>query len=119
MEVKINREIRDYTESLFFGLSLRQCVYTLLALAVAGGIYLLLRPVANGEIISWLCILGAAPFVAMGFLKWHGMTAGRFLMVWFRSRILEPKFLPFQPASPYGNVLREREQGKKKKHRKR
>ncbi|MCQ4638636.1 PrgI family protein, partial [Anaerovorax odorimutans] len=24
MEVKINREIRDYTESMFFGLSMRQ-----------------------------------------------------------------------------------------------
>lgn len=29
MEVKINREIRDYTESLFFGLSLRQFFFLL------------------------------------------------------------------------------------------
>ena len=27
MEVKINKEIRDYTESMFFGLSLRQFVF--------------------------------------------------------------------------------------------
>ena len=27
MEVKINREIRNYTESMFFGLSLRQCIF--------------------------------------------------------------------------------------------
>lgn len=27
MEVKINREIRNYTESMFFGLSLRQFVF--------------------------------------------------------------------------------------------
>ncbi len=31
MEVKINREIRDYTESLFFGLSLRQFIFSVLA----------------------------------------------------------------------------------------
>ena len=35
MEVKINREIRNYTESVFFGLSLRQCVFSLLAVGVA------------------------------------------------------------------------------------
>ena len=27
MEVKVNREIRDYTESMFFGLSLRQFIF--------------------------------------------------------------------------------------------
>lgn len=27
MEVKINREIRNYTESMFFGLSMRQFVF--------------------------------------------------------------------------------------------
>lgn len=35
MEVKINREIRNYTESMFFGLSLRQFVFSLLAVGVA------------------------------------------------------------------------------------
>lgn len=27
MEVKINREIRNYTEAVFFGLSLRQIIF--------------------------------------------------------------------------------------------
>ena len=31
MEVKINREIRNYTESMFFGLSLRQFIFSVLA----------------------------------------------------------------------------------------
>ena len=35
MEVKINREIRNYTESMFFGLSLRQFVFSILALGIA------------------------------------------------------------------------------------
>lgn len=38
MEVKINREIRNYTESMFFGLSLRQFV-SLLAVGVAVLLY--------------------------------------------------------------------------------
>ena len=32
MEVKINREIRNYTESMFFGLSLRQLIFSALVL---------------------------------------------------------------------------------------
>lgn len=27
MEVKINKEIREYTESIFFGLTMRQCFF--------------------------------------------------------------------------------------------
>ena len=46
MEVKINREIRNYTESMFFGLSLRQFIFSVLACGVAVGLYFLLRPYA-------------------------------------------------------------------------
>ena len=31
MEVKINKEIRNYTESMFFGLSMRQFLFSVLA----------------------------------------------------------------------------------------
>ena len=34
MEVKINKEIRDYTESVYFGLSLRQFIFSILACLV-------------------------------------------------------------------------------------
>ena len=43
MEVKINREIRNYTESVFFGLSLRQFVFSIFACGVAVLLYFLLR----------------------------------------------------------------------------
>mgnify|MGYP000797142849 CR=1 FL=1 len=35
MEVKINREIRNYTEAMFFGLSMRQFFFSAVALGVA------------------------------------------------------------------------------------
>lgn len=75
MEVKINREIRNYTESMFFGLSMRQCVFTVLAASVAILLYFVLKPYVGTETVSWMCILGAAPFAAMGFVTYHGMTA--------------------------------------------
>lgn len=64
MEVKMNKEIRDYQESMFFGLDFRQCVFSVLAVMAALGIYFSLRDVAGDEITGWVCVLGAAPFAA-------------------------------------------------------
>ena len=35
MEIKINREIREYKENMFFGLSLRQLLFSILAAGMA------------------------------------------------------------------------------------
>ena len=107
MEVKINREIRNYTESMFFGLSMRQFIFSALAAGVAVLLYFFLKPIVGMETVSWVCILGAAPFAAMGFITYHGMTAEQFLLTWFRSEILEPKYLLFEPTNLYYEALRE------------
>jgi len=51
MEVKINREIRNYTESMFFGLSLRQFIFSVCACVVAVGLYFLLKPYVGTETV--------------------------------------------------------------------
>ncbi len=89
MEVKINKEIRNYTESMFFGLSLRQFIFSVLACGVAVGLYFLLRPRFGTETLSWVCILGAFPFAAMGFIKYNGMTAEQFVWAWIKSGFVE------------------------------
>lgn len=106
MEVKINREIRNYTESMFFGLSLRQFIFSILACGVAVGLYFLLRPHLGMETVSWVCILGAAPFAAMGFVKYHGMNAEQFIMAWFKSEFLISKRLLFCPENLYYEILK-------------
>lgn len=111
MEIKINREVRDYTESMFFGLSLRQTIFSVLAIAAAVGIYFGLRDVLGTEVVSWLCILGAAPFVALGFLRYNGMRAEQFLAAWIRSELLISKKLVYRPTNLYA-ALREKENGK-------
>lgn len=107
MEVKMNKEIRDYQESMFFGLDFRQCVFSVLAVIAALGIYFSLRDVAGDEITGWLCILGAAPFAACGFFKYHGMTAEQFLWAVIKSELLYPKRLTFQSENLYYTCLEE------------
>ena len=92
LEVKINKEIRNYSESVFFGLSMRQCVFSVLAIAVAVGLYFLLKPYLGVETLSWVCILGAFPFAALGFVTYQGMRAEQFLWVWLRSELIEPRY---------------------------
>lgn len=79
MEVKINREIRDYTESIFFGLSMRQFFFSVMACGVAVLLYFLLKGKFGIETLSWVCILGAAPFAVLGFITYNGMTAEKFI----------------------------------------
>lgn len=119
MEVKINREIRDYTESMFFGLSLRQFIFSVLACGIAVGLYFLLRPYAGMETVSWMCVLGAAPFVALGFIKYHGMNAEQLLWAWIKSEFLIPKRLIFCPENIYYETLKQSIQHHEKEERKR
>ena len=113
LEVKINREIRNYTESMFFGLSMRQFVFSVLAILVAVGLYFLLKPHFGTETVSWMCILGAAPFAALGFITYHGMTAEQFLWAWLRSELLESKELRFEASNLYYEALKDKlEEGK-------
>ena len=106
MEFKINREIRDYSESVYFGLNLRQFIFSILACGVAVGLYFLLRPLLGIETLSWLCILGAAPFAALGFFKYHGMTAEKAMLAYIRSEFLMPKELKFQSSNYYDTIER-------------
>lgn len=106
MEVKINREIRDYTESMFFGLSMRQFIFSILACGVAVGIYFGLKDVLGTETVSWMCIIGAAPFAAIGFIKYHGMTAEQFIWAWVKSEFLMPKKLTFGAANTYALITK-------------
>ena len=106
MEVKINREIRNYTESMFFGLSMRQFIFSVLAVGIAVALYLLLKPIVGMETVSWMCVLGAAPFAAMGFITYHGMTAEQFIWAWLRSEMIEPREIKFEPVNLYYEALK-------------
>ena len=74
MEIKIPKEVREYHETIFFGLNTRQFVCSLLAVGVAVAVYFLLQPMLDTEEIGWVCILAAAPFAVCGFFTYHGMT---------------------------------------------
>jgi len=105
MEVKINKEIRNYTEALFFGLNLRQCICSFFAIGIAAGVFLLTRNTLGMEIASWVCILAAAPFATLGFVTYHGMTAEQLVWAWLKSELLMPKRLRFREKNLYWEAI--------------
>lgn len=107
MEVKINKEIREYTESIFFGLSLRQFIFSILAVLAAVGIYFGLQPFFGLETTSWLCIIGAAPFAAVGFIKYNGMTAEQFVWAWIKFELFNDKKLCFKAKNIYFEAMKQ------------
>ena len=108
MEVKINKEIRDYTESVYFGLSLRQFIFSIAACLVAVLLYFVFKPYFGIETLSWLCILWAAPFAAIGFVKYNGMNAEEFVLAYIRSEFLTSKKLTFKPTNYYYELLKDK-----------
>ncbi|MCR4693152.1 MAG: PrgI family protein [Firmicutes bacterium] len=88
MEIRINKEIKDYHESLFFGLSTRQFICSVGAIGVAVGVYFSLKDVLDKETVSWLCIVCAAPLAAAGFFGYNGMNFEQFVMAYIYSEFI-------------------------------
>ena len=88
MEIRINKEIKDYHESLFMGLSMRQFMCSLGAVGAAVGIYFGLSNVLDKETVSWLCIVCAAPLAAAGFFNYNGMNFEQFVVAYIYSEFL-------------------------------
>ncbi len=87
-EVKIPKEIRQYKESIFFGLSARQFFCAIFAVGIAAGAYLLLDNVIGKETSSWLCIVLAAPVARAGFFSYNGMSFEQFLWAVIKTELL-------------------------------
>ena len=104
-EIKINKEIRDYTESILLGLSLRQTIFSILACAVACGLYFLFKERLGTEVTSWLCMLGATPFAAFGFIRFQGMYTEDIVKMAISSFALSTKNLINVPFNLYYEIL--------------
>lgn len=105
MEVRIPKEVRDYQEAVFFGLSMRQFIFSVLAIGVSVGLYFILRSIVGETEIGWICILAALPFALCGFVRYNGMTAEKLALAVIRSEYLMPKRLVFQAENLYAKLL--------------
>ena len=107
MEIRINKEIKDYHENLFFGLSTRQFICSVAAVGAAVGIYFGLKNYIDKETVSWLCIVAAAPIAVAGFFKYNGMNFEEFVGAWFRSEFLAAGVRKFESTNYLYEMIKE------------
>lgn len=104
-DIKLIKDIRKYSENIFFGLSLRQFIFAALAVGGSVAAYFLLKDVLSGEAMGWICILAALPFAFFGFFKYQGLTAWQFLITALRY-FAAPVKLPRVNRNLYYDIYR-------------
>ncbi len=91
IEVKIPAEIQEYKSKLVFGLSARQTIAIVGALAVGVPLGVLGNGHIPGDILSWLVIISVIPFAGWGFLTFKGMRFEEFMKAFFSMAFLPQK----------------------------
>ena len=74
IEIRIPKEIKNYREKLFFGLTLRQCICAGIALLICVPLYIFGNRFLPQEAVSWVVIFIAAPLMLAGFFRYNDMT---------------------------------------------
>ena len=91
IEIKIPKEITVYKEKFLFGLTIRQFVCVVAALAICVPLFIFGKDYLGEDIIGWAIILVAVPIFAFGFFKYDGMPFEKFLGMLYRQKWVEPQ----------------------------
>ena len=118
MEIKINKDVLEYTEAIFFGLNLRQLVCSGLAIASAVRVYFNMKDMVSQDIVTYLCVAAAAPFAAIGFARYNGMPLEKVIWAIFMDCILIPRKFTFQAINLYREATRDYLERKEKEEMK-
>jgi len=76
----IPKDIREYKEKLIAGFTARQLISSIAAFGICVPIYLQGRNYLNEDLISWIVIFIAIPLGAIGFFRFNGMPAEKFVL---------------------------------------
>lgn len=95
MEIKINKDIQEYRETIAFGLDLRQFIFSIFAVACGAGVYILLFQTINASIAGWIAVIAAVPGALLGFFKINDLTFEKFLFAFIKVTFLFPQTRTF------------------------
>ena len=74
MEIDMNRDLERFKESIFMGLSLKQLLYSIMALAAGAAVVLIIYPYVGLTMAAYVAVPVVAPIALTGFYSYHGMT---------------------------------------------
>lgn len=81
LEAKIHKEITEFEGKIFFGMTGKQIICVLIAFAIVIPLFFFLYGSLGVEITGYICIVVAAPIMAVGFFKYRGRTFTELLKI--------------------------------------
>ena len=120
MHIEVNRDLDKFKESVCLGLSARQLIYSVIALALGSGIVLLVYPYVGLTIAAYIAVPIVAPIALTGFYSYHGMTFIEMMKLKIHFSGKQPE-LPFESTEDddeLARLLREEMEAEKKKGKK-
>lgn len=104
IEIRIPKEIKNYREKLFFGLTLRQCICASVALIICVPLYIFGNRFLPQEAVSWIVIIVAVPLMLVGFFRYNDMMFEKFIFEFLSHNLrsqkriycFEPPFMEFR-----------------------
>jgi len=105
LKIRMNRDIDTYEETVLFGLTAKQFFFSVTALVVGVGLYLLCLPYLGSVFACYVTALVVAPLALTGFYRLHDMSFWEVVTRYVRSFLAKP-------------LLYQTESGKKEKERK-
>ncbi len=73
MVIDINKNIDNYKETVVLGLTAKQLIYSILSVAMGGGIVLLLYQKVGLTVSAYIAIPAVTPIALSGFYSYNGM----------------------------------------------
>ncbi len=104
MECNVNKEIRDYREGIFMGLSMRQTVWGAVTIAIATATNFGLRLFVGKEPAMMLAVMLAAIPGLVGFFRYKGLTFEQFAVAWLRTNIRHAGWYVYRAVSIYDTI---------------
>lgn len=91
LEIKINKDPREYKDKLLFGLSVRQLLCTAIMLLINIPLYIWGSKILGESITGYLLILVAVPLVLIGFFEYNKMPFERVLLSMIQVKFIRPE----------------------------
>lgn len=97
IEVRIPKEIKEYKEKVIFGMSIRQLIFTGIAVIVSIATYFLLDRYTNlsSEVLGYVVIFEVMPLLAFGWIKKNGLHFEKYITLIIRHN-LGTQIRPYQ-----------------------
>lgn len=89
ISVSVPKEIAEYHEKILFGLSIRQLVFSGVAIVLSVGLGALCTLVLklSIDVTGYVIMLAATPIMALGFIRKDNMPLEAYLALYIRSRL--------------------------------